>query len=435
MTENHDGFRQHERTDAVPVGDLRLLEIREIPEMLEVIKNAYPSMKLHIPSEWVDMERDLVESQESAEGAKYYGVRKGDVLVGTMGLHDFQMNYHGQIVPAGGVGLVAVDLLHKKRGIAKSLISGFLHHYQSKGVPITLLYAFRTDFYQKMGFGFGPQMHLYRIPPARFPKGEGMSHVRLLGPRDLGLVCQYEQERFESTHGHIASSEQEIEARLKRPGLRMVGYVADGKLQGYVSFVFKQAHAETGLVNDLVVRDLTYRSPAVLRELFTFLHNQFDQFQNIVVSTQDQDFYHLIPDGRNGTGNMLPPIYHETNTAGVGLMYRIIDTEALFRAMAEHSFAGETCRVKFTIRDTFLPNHVGALVDFRNGFPMVEPDDEDYDVEVCADVGPFSSMMMGIIPLTKLVQYGLATVSDEAYLERLTTMFRTKDVPYCLTAF
>ena len=47
-----------------------------------------------------------------------------------MRLLDFKLNYHGQMLAASGVGMVAVDLLQKKKGLAKDLINYYLDHYE-----------------------------------------------------------------------------------------------------------------------------------------------------------------------------------------------------------------------------------------------------------------------------------------------------------------
>jgi predicted acetyltransferase len=47
-----------------------------------------------------------------------------------MCLHDFTMDFLGVRIPAGGVGQVAVDLLHKKEHVAKEMMAYSPQHYQ-----------------------------------------------------------------------------------------------------------------------------------------------------------------------------------------------------------------------------------------------------------------------------------------------------------------
>jgi predicted acetyltransferase len=62
-----------------------------------------------------------------------------------MCLHDFTMDFLGVRIPAGGVGQVAVDLLHKKEHVAKEMMAYALRHYRELGVPLVSLYPFRPD--------------------------------------------------------------------------------------------------------------------------------------------------------------------------------------------------------------------------------------------------------------------------------------------------
>ncbi|UZM99543.1 GNAT family N-acetyltransferase [Lysinibacillus sp. MHQ-1] len=55
-----------------------------------------------------------MENQNHDESLNYFGLWEEGNLIGGMRLHDFQMNLFSKMIPIGGVGLVAVDLLHKK---------------------------------------------------------------------------------------------------------------------------------------------------------------------------------------------------------------------------------------------------------------------------------------------------------------------------------
>ena len=75
------------------------------------------------------------------------------------------MTLFDQQVDIGGVGLISVDLLHKKEHVAKNIMKAFHNHYRSQGVTLTALYPFRPDFYVKMGYGLGKKMNQYKFKP------------------------------------------------------------------------------------------------------------------------------------------------------------------------------------------------------------------------------------------------------------------------------
>jgi len=108
---------------------------------------------------------------------------------------------------------------------------------------------------------------------------------------------------------------------------------------------------------------------------------------------------------------------------------------AVFRALAGHDFGGQTCTLKLTVRDTFLPANDGAqLLRFERGAAQLLAEG-DYDVEVRLEVAELSSLLMGCISFASLHTYGLAEISDPAYVETVTRLFRTERKPMCTTPF
>jgi hypothetical protein len=100
-----------------------------------------------------------------------------------------------------------------------------------------------------------------------------------------------------------------------------------------------------------------------------------------------------------------------------------------------HSFGNQTCKLKVTLRDSFLKEKKGSIiVHFIQGKPAVRPRG-DHEVEIRMDVAEFSSLLMGVVPFKALLAYGLAEISKERYAETLNRLFLTEVKPICLTDF
>ena len=134
--------------------------------------------------------------------------------------------------------------------------------------------------------------------------------------------------------------------------MQKLGYWADGQLQGYLLFSFEPVPNGNFLRNNIVVRTLLYENSVALRGLLAFLRTQADQIEAVVLNTQDEDFHLLLHDPRNGSHNLMPSVYHESNTQGVGIMYRVIDVPRLFALLAGHNFGGQTLTVQLNLRDS-----------------------------------------------------------------------------------
>ena len=116
-------------------------------------------------------------------------------------------------------------------------------------------------------------------------------------------------------------------------------------------------------------------------------------------------------------------------------MYRVIDVPGIFADLQGHDFNGQSCRLKLTVRDSFLPENAGStLLHFEQG-QVTLPESGGHEVELALNVAELSSLLMGVVDLRSLHTYGLAELSDTAQLETLNRLFAVERKPVCLTAF
>jgi predicted acetyltransferase len=412
--------------------EIRRLGAAELPAFAPIVANAYPTMGIHTAEDLQKMTERWV-AQLADPTLAFYGAFREERLVGGMKLYDYTMNIFGAQVPTGGVGLVAVDFFSKKQHVAYDLIQFFVRHYRERGAPLVELYPFRPDFYRQMGFGYGTKSAEYRLAPASLPQGAG--HVRPLTPANAPLLADCYDRYQRRTHGIIARSRELWDRMLANPEARFAGIVRDGRLDAYLSFTFKPETTINWLTQDLSVDELVYNTPDAFAELLAFLRSQADEIRRIIVHTQEEDFHLVAADPRNGTNTIIPHIAHETNTQGVGILYRVVDLPGLFAALREHDFGGQTCRVQLTVRDSFLPESEGTVaIHFNNGRSLVVGE-SDTDVQVALDVADCSSLVMGSISFASLYRYGRATISNTTYLPTLDRLFRAEQPPICMTVF
>lgn len=417
---------------------IRLIEPHQMERAVDILAHAYPGSNLFQDTERERAVKEMREEQAGPPTRRHYGVYRGEELVGTMRLLDFRMNLYGRMVDAGGVGGVAVDFAHKKERVAKELLEGFLHHYRARSTAIVLLYAFRTDFYRQMGFGMGPQMYRYTLPPARFPKGPSKAHiVHLRGTeRDKAELKAFYHAQVRKTHGLIERTDAEVDEIFSPPGRLVMGYRTEAGLSGYLIGTFSRETPHNSFSNTLVVREFFYNEPTVLAEFLAFLHSQADQLRHVIFDTEDPYFYHVIPDARSPGEEMISRGHDVTNLAAASLLYRVIDTRKLFEDLREHQFGRETVRVRFRVDDSFLPENGGPfLVAFRDGYATWGSDEAPADVDVRMDISTFSSVVMGALPFRTAHAYGHAVVSNAAWMDVLDRVFASPAPPICTTDF
>jgi predicted acetyltransferase len=413
---------------------IRELSTREFDKSIAITANAYPGMDLSNRANRIRY-RERLGQLELDPTVHSYGLFEDGQLRGVMRWYDFTMNYFGAQVLVGGIGGVAVDLLHKKEKVASEMVRAFLRHYKDAGSSLAALYPFRPDFYRRMGFGHGSPMYHYRFSPASLPRGFTRSNLVFLNENDVKRMQSCYERYFQRTHGMMLRQLDYWERMLNEPTIRVVGLTGHNGLSGYLSFTFEDGRHDNFLSHGIHLRELIYDRAEDLSQLLTFLHTQVDQSETINYNTQDDTFFYNLQDPRFDPGAMLPIVVaHKSSNQGLGIMYRVLDVPRLFEVLEGHDFNGVSCRLKIEIRDSFFPENAGkTIVEFTDGQARLAPEVTP-DVVLSLDVADFSSLAIGAIRLLKLVEYGLAELSDEAYLDRLDRLF-SGPKPVCLTQF
>lgn len=413
---------------------IRHLQERDLDDYMEISLDAYPGIKIRSAAEKEQFRQRAIKMQADPI-INLYGLFDQNKLHGIMRLYDFRMKLHETVTLVGGIGGVAVHLLHKKQKVAYEMMQFFLRHYQEKGACMTVLYPFRPDFYKQMGFGYGRKLDEYRIKPADLPSTGKRENVSFLSSRDKKAFAACYNNYLAQTNGLMEMFESSLAATFSASGMKMAGYWQDGKLDGYLVFQFEPIDERNFLRNRIVVRQIVFTNQQALHGLLAFLHAQADQIEEILLYTQEPDFHYLLHDPRNGIQPMMPPVVQQSNTQGLGIMYRVIDVLRLFTVLREHDFGGQTCHLRLNITDTFFPQNAGSYeVGFVNGRIQSSPNTTP-QVEVSLDVADFSSLIVGAVEFNQLYRLGCVQISDASYVETLQKLFYTDKKPMCMTSF
>ena len=345
------------------------------------------------------------------------------------------MNMRGTMLSAGGLGSVAVDLCRKKEKVCFHIVRNFLNTLRKDGKNIALLYPFNSEFYHKMGFGFGTLLQQFKLCPTVLPGGKSKAHIIRLAENDAEMLTAYYNSKTESTHGLIKKHTHEFTARLKNTATKIFAYVDNSLVQGYIACTFKKGNDESFLVNDLLVNEMFFDNPDVFAELMAFIKSQADQVRYVIINTQDEGIINTIADPRNQTERILFSVYQECCQTGLGVMYRICNIEGFFADIKSRQFGNLNIKIKLNINDSFIPeNNKPFLLEFINGQCVVIADGTP-DVEISIDIAEFSSMIMGCTSLKSLVKYGKSQISDTKKLDEISRAFSLDEKPVCVTYF
>jgi predicted acetyltransferase len=413
---------------------IKIIPEKDYAAFVDIVANAYPGMKI-ITTE--DKKKTLVQLKKSSSYpmVNYYGLYRENMLAGVMALYDFNMNLFTNMVKTGGIGLIAVDLLHKKEKVCKEMVRFFLDHFARKGASLTALYPFRPDFYRKMGFGMGAKIMQYMIKPKDLMCSGVKKHIRYMKLEDKKMLEACYNRFVRTRHGMLSARPNKWFQVLNAPGVRIVGYKKTNKVSGYIIFTFKEVQDNNWIKNDIVIREFIYENRDAFNELISFLHTQYDQVNRIVFTSHDEYFHYSLDDPRDGTDNILVPLAHQTNTQGIGIMYRVINTKLLFKILKNHNFNDQTCKIKINIKDSFYkPNNISVILQIIDG-EIRSIENKQYEIEIWLDVADFSSLIMGSVDFQSLHNYGLADISPTRFINLVNRVFFVAQKPMSTTQF
>lgn len=413
---------------------IKIIPKKDYAKFVDIIANAYPGMKIITPE---DKKNTMTKLKKTSNfrTVNYYGLYRENRLRGVMALYDFTLNLFSNMVKTGGIGLVAVDLLHKKEKVCKEMVHFFLNHYKKKRASMTALYPFRPDFYRKMGFGIGTKIMQYKVKPNDLICSGTKRHIQIAGLKDIKLLEGCYNRFLKYRHGMLSERPNRWVNTLNAPGARIVAYKKANKILGYIIFTFKKAQDNNWIKNDIIIREFIYENKEAYDELISFLHSQYDQINRVVLTTHDEYLHYSFNDPRDGTDNILVPLAHQTNTQGIGIMYRVIDTKLLFKLLRNHNFNDQTCRIKINIKDTFFrPNNQSIILDIVKG-KIKSMAHRKYDVEIWLDIADFSSLIMGAVDFGSLYKYNLAKISPVRSRDLVNSIFSVIQKPMSTTQF
>ncbi len=415
--------------------EVREITKAELPEFLRITSEAFPGMRVVTDDDHQRMQDRLRRIMDEPI-VHFLALFEDGEMVGVMRTYDFTMKLRSVRTLVGGLGGVAVDLRHKREHVAFDMVQHFHGMYRAKGACLTALYPFRPDFYRQMGYGFGTRMNRYELDPASLPHGGRKDEIVYLDVADKDALHACYDRLVERTNGLIELPPHVLDGLFSDASALIVGCRPEGELTGYLLGRLVPTRDDNFLANNLEIRALVYDNPAALGQLLAFVRSQADQVGRVVLETQDEMVPFLSNDPRNGSGNLLAGLWHETNTQGTGIMYRVIDVSRVFEVLRDHDFGGISCRLAIEVEDSFLPENAGrTVIQFEEGKARPMEATDPVDVTMALEAGNLASLVTGAISVRQLLTYGLARLDDPAYAETVHRLFFTDQKPWCMTQF
>lgn len=424
--------------------EVRFIDTAYVEEYLDIYLNAYPAFKALDDECREHYRRKTITDMTQDTDMEFTGLFEDGRLIAIMKIVKFSMNLYGELRPVTGLMSLGVHPLHKKKGAALDMVKFFEAYTEESGAAAGLLLPFNMAFYKKMGYGYGAKMDEYHIPTVSLPKANDLSKLRLLDMSDLPRVLECHSEYVKQNHGALIKFQEEIRDMEGDTQTRRIGYVEGcgaGELKGYIAYRFVCDSEVNYTLNHIEVDELIYQDGAVLKALLGFLRNQADEAQSVVIRTGEPDFYHLLDNAQDLSGNYINFGYLQSNISAVGTMYKVVNPYRFVELSAHRCFEPAEMTVEFRYEDELAHCEDSLKIAFVKDESgecshwAAAPLDKACDAVVKLKKSDLSSLLMGVCSLGSLVRLGAAQISDSGYLQQLDRLFECGQKPFSNSDF
>ncbi len=330
----------------------------------------------------------------------------GPDLMGCEFHYDFTTNFHGHMIPTAGIGSLAVDLLHKKKGVAQGLIQASMDRAHEAGVLLYHLYPFSTEFYRNFGFGYGPQVFTYCAAPRDFKDMGDRSLLSYGGEADYEDIIAFHDQMATSTHGMSKKTSADRRRIHKMTIGKLLLAKDQGQLIGYMIYTQKGVGEGNMQRQKLVVSEMFY-TPKALQAFCSFFNAQKDQVTYVEVATYDRHFHQML---KNTHFVPEPKTQHlislKVSDHSLGLMPLALDPQGLLDLLAVD-----------------LPYKVVFHISHPQGEMKRASIGEGEEVHLNLVINEFSSWVTGVVSLESLYRTGQLDFDQPSLLRQLDRAF------------
>lgn len=403
----------------------------DLPEMARVHQAAYPGGEMTLQE---TIERFRTNPRISLED--YWVCEKDRRLVGLFALYGFQMYRSGVVIPAGGIGSVAVAPEARRERIAYWMMARAVEIMDQNSIPLSLLYPFRHSFYRNLGWGLIGCIKLYRFAPESLPKLSGREHViPILTNEDRETVMSCYSLYAQRQNGTVRRDDP-LWNEVVFKNAMCYGYKAPdtGTIEGYVTYRYKPyPNMEAFLTSDIEVWDFVWNSKRALHGLLAFLGSQRDQVR--IINFPDQTdlpleqilIEPLMPDGKR---NYL--LGAETAHLGSNLMGRIVQLKRALSMMGRVSDVNGEVTLLLT-DELNQANAEPITIGIESG-KIEFKKQKTAPITLSTDISTFSSLYWGALKLTDAVMLGKVELDGKGDAGFIKSIFEVSR-PICLDHF
>lgn len=413
-------------------------------------------------------------------GGRYGGLEtvlvlrgRGGALAGAAKVYRLESHIAGVPFPMMGLAAVAVAPAFRRRGLGARLCTEAISVAAGRGDILSVLYPFRPDYYERLGWGLVGELHDYRFHTAGLPRYEEARHVRRAsGEADRAAIAASYARVAVRSNGPIVRDDRVWAYRLAAeelgvrplegegvtftptadPKLRAVVYDHAG-VTGYA--LLRHVSGRDRDRKAIEVRELVAESEAAYRGLLGHVAAHSERWPRARhFARPEERFGDRLTDPRPPGHSGARSLYFPTARIVQGPMLRVLDLPGALRRRrwfdAEEGRGGGagqrvTGSLRIHLRDPQRPENEGPWMirvdSSGGGVPAVAAGDppipgggvDALKGEIHTDAATFARIFCGEISVTDAGRLGAAEVGgDPRFMDRA---FATRERFWLLDEF
>lgn len=326
-----------------------------------------------------------------------------------------RQNLRGTVYPMAGIAAVAAQPHVRRKGYIRALLNELFSQARDQGQVLSVLYPFRSSFYEKFGFASTPKTRTVRFNPADLGR---------LMRTDLDGTVEWQQidtayptyreftERFVTQrHGFsIFPPDRDLQLRDKNENWLLVAKSGDEVIGLSVYRI-----AEHG--GTLEARNLLYTNPLGRALLLQFFARHVDQVAEVKVKVAADEFPELW--ATDLAVQVETKVKYPVTAAP---MARVLSVEGLQGLKAGHARVGIEIVDDEFIAGKYVLDGTSGQLEITSGDPTVQ-----------LTAAGFSGLVYGVLSPDEIGVRGFGSVPTEAIPE-LAKLF-PRAVPYVFSEF
>ena len=331
-------------------------------------------------------------------------------IAGAFRAYRFTQFLDAEPVAITGLASVAVATWARRKGLGRLLCEQAIRIGRERGDLLSLLYPFRPDFYQAMGWGFAGHLLSYRFRPEALPAYDEARRVVDAGPSDHADIAACYERVASGSHGPLRRRPPIWAKHLGAPATRPFIYVAGSGVQGYLLARFGRGQVPGERL--MRIAELVAENEAAYQGLLGWVSAQRDQWRRVRYDARpDEGLGDRLHDPRPPGFRLTRGLWFPTATVLQGPMLRLLDVP---RALEARRRWGEERGVALTIEievdDDEVPANRGPWhLILDEGGPRVHPAaGPGADASLAAGASTFARIFVGGLAPTTAGRLGLA---------------------------